>query len=66
MLVLTRREGESLMIGENIVVTVTSIRGNQVRFGVDAPPEIEVYREEVYQRIQDEKIKAMMENSKDE
>ena len=54
MLILTRRVGESLMIGDEINVTVLSIRGNQVRIGVNAPKNVSVHREEIYERIRHE------------
>lgn len=55
MLILTRRVGESLKIGDEVNVTVLGIRGNQVRIGVDAPKDVAVHREEIYDRIQQEK-----------
>lgn len=54
MLILTRRVGETLMIGNDIAVTVLGVKGNQVRIGVTAPKEVAVHREEIFQRIQTE------------
>ena len=57
MLILTRRPGETLMVGDDVTVTVLEVKGNQVRIGVNAPKEIAVHRKEIYQRIQQEKAK---------
>jgi carbon storage regulator len=54
MLILTRRVGESLMIGEEITVTVLGVKGNQVRIGIDAPKDVAVHREEIFQRIKND------------
>ncbi len=57
MLILTRRITESMKIGDNINVMVLGVKGNQVRLGIDAPKDVAVHREEIYERIQKEKEK---------
>jgi carbon storage regulator len=54
MLILTRRVGETLMIGDSVSVTVLGVKGNQVRIGINAPKDVAVHREEIYQRIKRE------------
>jgi carbon storage regulator len=58
MLILTRRVGETLMIGDEVTVTVLGVKGNQVRIGVNAPRDVSVHREEIYERIKREQAPA--------
>jgi carbon storage regulator len=58
MLVLSRQRDESIMIGDNIVITIVDIRGDKVRLGINAPTEIPVHRQEVYEAIQRENLRA--------
>lgn len=55
MLILTRTDGETLNIGDDVTITVLGIKGNQVRIGINAPKDVAVHREEIYERIQQEK-----------
>jgi carbon storage regulator len=59
MLVLTRKPGETITIGDDIKIYVQEIRGNQVKIGIKAPPSVSVHREEVYIRIQEENLEAV-------
>ncbi|MGA7437920.1 MAG: carbon storage regulator CsrA [Luteibacter sp.] len=58
MLILTRRVGETLMIGDSVTVTVLGVKGNQVRIGITAPKDVAVHREEIFQRIQKDDVAA--------
>ena len=66
MLILTRRVGKTLMIGDNVTVTVLGVKGNQVRIGIKAPKDLAVHREEIYQRIKREQTGAPGESGPDE
>ncbi len=66
MLILTRRVGETIVIGDDVIITVLGIKGNQVRIGINAPKDVSVHREEIYQRIQQEKNTAPAAPKKEE
>ncbi len=57
MLILTRRVAETLIVGDDVRVTVLAVKGNQVRIGIDAPMDVDVHREEIYQRIERERAR---------
>ena len=59
MLILTRRIGETLMIGDDVSITVIGVKGNQVRIGIDAPKDIAVHREEIFNRIKNDQLKLV-------
>ncbi len=65
MLVLSRRQGESIVIGGDVVVTIIEVRGGQVRVGIDAPRSIEVHREEVFRAVARENLEAVRSAGKD-
>ncbi len=65
MLILTRRVGETLMIGDEVTVTVLGVKGNQVRLGINAPKNVSVHREEIYQRIKAEQAEGQQQPKDD-
>ncbi len=65
MLILTRRPGESLCLGDDIRITILSLQGKQVKIGLDVPPDMVVYRDEVYRRIREENRLAMAVSNED-
>jgi len=65
MLVLSRRLGETLYLGDSIRITILNIQGKQVKIGLDVPPEMVVYREEVYKRVQEENKRSILSNNAD-
>ncbi len=60
MLILTRRAGETVMVGSDITITVLGVKGNQVRIGINAPKDVAVHREEIYERIKREEEERSM------
>lgn len=69
MLILSRRTDESIVIGDEVTITILSVKGKQVRIGITAPPDVSVHREEIYQRIQagdpDTSVSAEVDSSSD-
>ena len=60
MLILTRRVGEKVMIGDNVTVAIIGVKGNQIRIGIRAPKDVTVHRQEIYERIRDESLPARL------
>ena len=58
MLLLTRKLGENIRIGDDVKITIVEVKGNHVKLGIDAPPSVKVHREEIYERIQQERQRA--------
>ncbi len=58
MLLLTRKLGENIRIGDDVKITIVEVKGNHVKLGIDAPPSVKVHREEIYERIQEENRRA--------
>jgi carbon storage regulator len=65
MLILSRKTGEKIIINGNIEITVAEVRGNDVRIGIKAPKDVTIYREEVYRKILEENVKALVEKAPD-
>ena len=63
MLVLSRKVGEKLVINDDVTVAILSVRGNQVRIGIAAPPEVEVHREEIYQRVLEDRLNGSVDSA---
>jgi carbon storage regulator len=60
MLILTRRVGETVMVGNDVAVTIVGVKGNQIRIGIDAPKDVSVHRKEIYERIRHEQHPARL------
>jgi carbon storage regulator len=66
MLLLTRKLGENIRIGDDVKITIVEVKGNHVKLGIDAPPSVKVHREEIYERIQQERQRAEREGQTQE
>ncbi len=66
MLLLTRKLGENIRIGDDVKITIVEVKGNHVKLGIDAPPSVKVHREEIYERIQEENRRAREQQAKPE